>query len=521
MDMISAWSSLLAGFGRMADPTLLLMCLAGTLAGTLVGVLPGLGPAAAIAVLLPISYGADPLTALVAMGGVYTGAMYGGTITSVLLNVPGEGASVITTLDGYPLAKQGKGGLALGLAAIGSFIAGTIGLLFLTVMAVPLARAALSFGPPEYFAVMILAFVMVSSLSSGTLSKSMLSLFLGLLLCTVGQDVVSGLPRLTFGSVDLLDGIGFIPAVVGVFGLAEVIYDLVHPPEYVLGRNARISLRSVFPTRAELRQSFGSMLRGGFLGFFIGVLPGAGATIASFLSYGLERRISKTPEKFGQGALQGVAGPESANNSASSGAFVPMLALGIPGSGTTAVMLGAFILLGIQPGPRLFTDHADVAWGLIASLYVGNILLLFQNTIMVPFFIKLLEISQRFLPVLVASLCFIGVYSVNNSMSDVWIMLVFAGLGYLFKMADIPGAPLVIALVLGSTAENALQQSLVLSMGSPLIFFERPISGTFMLVAVGCLVAPPLLRKLRAWQAIGTSPGSVANPGQGREGTHG
>jgi putative tricarboxylic transport membrane protein len=486
-----------AGFERMWDPWLLVMCFAGTFAGTLVGVLPGLGPSAAIAVLLPLTYGADPLVALVSLAGIYYGAMYGGTITSVLLNVPGESASVVTTYDGYPMAKQGRGGAALGVAAIGSFIAGTLGLVFLSVLMVPLSTYALDFGPPEYFAVMVLAFVMISSLARGNMIKCFLALFLGLLLSTVGQDVVSGQTRLTWGSMELVDGVGFIPAVVGMFGLAEMIHDLINPSEFVSTPNTKIKLRDVFLTWEDFRVSFGAMMRGGLLGFFVGVLPGAGATIASFLSYGLEKRLSKTPEKFGTGMIQGVAGPESANNAASSGAFVPLLTLGIPGSGSTAVLIGAFIILGITPGPRMMTEHPDITWGLIASMYVGNVMLLAQNILLVPLFIWLLRVSRNIMPVIVATVCVVGVYSVDNSMSDVWLMLLFTALGYGFRLAGIPGAPLVIALVLGQSAEYSLRQSLVISMGSPTIFFTRPICIVLFGLSAACLLWPLIRDRMR------------------------
>lgn len=489
-------SSLMGGFARMMDWQMLGACLAGTFAGTLVGVLPGLGPSAAIAVLLPITYGADPLFALVAMAGVYVGAMYGGTITSVMLNVPGESASVVTTFDGYPLARQGRGGLALGLAAIGSFLAGTMGLVLLTIIAVPLASVALSFGPAEYFAVMMLAFCLVSSLAGKSMIRAMMALFLGLLLGTVGQDVVSGFPRLTFGSMELLDGINFLPAVVGMFGLAEVLQDIANPSEFLVKKENKLKLRTLIPTRAEMRETIGSMFRGGFIGFFAGILPGGGATIASFLSYGVERRISKTPEQFGKGALCGVAGPESANNAASSGAFVPLLALGIPSSSTTAVLLGALVLLGIQPGPRLFTEHPDVVWGLIASLYIGNVMLLIQNTVMVPFFIWLLRVAQGVMPVIVVTLCFIGVYSINNSMTDVWLMVGFSLLGYVFKTLEIPPSPLIIALVLGPMAEHSFRQALVISAGSPWVFFSHPISVTVLILAAMTLILPRLKRRV-------------------------
>jgi putative tricarboxylic transport membrane protein len=486
-----------AGFERMADPWLLFMCFAGTFAGTLVGVLPGLGPAAAIAVLLPLTYGADPLVALVSLAGIYYGAMYGGTITSVLLNVPGEGASVVTTYDGYPMARQGRGGAALGVAAIGSFVAGTMGLMFLSVLAVPLARYALDFGPPEIFAVMVLAFIMVSSLARGNMIKCFVSLFLGLLLSTIGQDVVSGETRLTWGSMQLVDGVDFIPAVVGLFGLSEMLYDLVHPSEFVDAKKSKIRIRDVFLTWEDFRSTIGSMLRGGVLGFFVGLLPGSSAAISSFLSYGLEKRLSKTPEKFGTGVIQGVAGPESANNAATSGAFVPLLTLGIPSSGTTAVLVGAFIILGITPGPRLMTEHPDVVWGLIASMYVGNVMLLFQNILLIPLFIWLLKVSRNVLPVIVATICVVGVYSVNNSMLDVWFMLLFTALGYGFKVTGIPAAPMVIALILGHDAEYALRQSLVISMGSPAVLFTRPICAVLFAVAAACLLYPLVRDRFR------------------------
>ncbi len=491
MDIMDIGSLLLQGFSRVLDLKLLLLCLCGTTVGTLVGVLPGLGPAAAIAVLLPLIYGVDPLSALVALSGVYYGAMYGGTITSVLLNLPGESASVVTTFDGYPMAQKGRGGVALGISAIGSFVAGTCGIFLLTLIAVPLSRMALKFGPPEQFAVMVLVFALCTSLTQGRMVKSLLSLFLGLLLACVGQDVVSGTPRLTWDVVYLLDGVTFLPAVVGMFGLAEVLYNILHPAEFIQGaEKTNLNLKNVFPSLIDLKESVGPILRGSILGFIVGVLPGAGATIASFLSYGIEKKVSKTPEKFGTGMIQGVAGPESANNGASSGAFVPLLALGIPGSSTTAVLLGAFILVGIQPGPRLFSEHADVVWGLIASMYVGNIMLLIINVAFIPVFVWLLKISKRSLPVVIATLCFIGIYAMNNQMADVWMMLAFTALGYAFKISDIPAAPLIIALVLGGGMEDSLRQALVMSKGSVALFFTRPISLVLLGASVLALAFP-------------------------------
>jgi putative tricarboxylic transport membrane protein len=504
MQMMDVGSLLLQGFSRMLDLKMLLLCLCGTTVGTLVGVLPGLGPAAAIAILLPLIYGVDPLAALVALSGIYYGAMYGGTITSVLLNLPGESASVVTTFDGYPMAQQGRGGVALGISAIGSFVAGTLGIFLLTLIAVPLSRMALKFGPPEQFALMALVFALCTSLTQGSLVKSLLSLFLGLLLGSVGQDVVSGAQRLTWGVAYLLDGVTFLPAVVGMYGLAEVIFDIIHPSEFIHGvEETKLRLKDVFPTLADLKDSTGAIIRGSILGFIVGVLPGAGATIASFLSYGIEKKVSKTPEKFGTGAIQGVAGPESANNGASSGAFVPLLALGIPGSSTTAVLLGAFILVGIQPGPRLFSEHADVVWGLIASMYVGNIMLLIINVAFIPAFVWLLRVSKRSLPVVIATLCFVGIYAMNNQMADVWMMLAFTALGYAFKIADIPASPLIVALVLGEGMEDSLRQALVMSKGSPALFFTRPIS-LILLAASFLSLAFPLIKGWYNKNANGT-----------------
>lgn len=492
-DLQTVLAALASGFGRMADPYLLVACFGGTLAGTLVGVLPGLGPSAAIAVLLPLIYGTDPLTAIVVLSGIYYGAMYGGTITSVLLNVPGESASVVTTLDGFPLAKSGRAGVALGLAAIGSFIAGTVGIILLSLIAVPLASISLKFGPAEYFAIMVFAFIMTMALSGADWLKSTIAVVFGLLLATIGQDLVSGETRLTWGTVFLIDGINFVPVVVGLFGFAEIMDELANPSEFVGDKKAtRLKLRSLFPSRAELSESFGSMIRGTAVGFIVGILPGAGAAIASFISYGIEKRLSSTPEKFGKGALQGVAGPESANNAASSAAFVPLLSLGIPGSATTAVLLSAFVILGIQPGPQLFASHPDVVWGLIASMYIGNLMLLFQNTAMIPMFVWLLGAAKRYLPVGVAALCFIGVYSVNNSLTDVWIMLAFAVIGVAFKSAGIPATPLVIAIVLGQEAEVALRQALVISAGSPMTLIEKPISAVLLACSLAIVVGPKI-----------------------------
>jgi putative tricarboxylic transport membrane protein len=494
---------LMEGFSNVLQPAMLLICLIGVIMGTLIGVLPGLGPSAAIAIMLPITYGMDPLVALVMLSGMFYGSAYGGAITSILINVPGEGASVATTFDGYPLARKGQPGVALGISAVASFFAGTLGVILLTMIAQPLSRWGLKFGPPEYFTVILFAFIAIVGLDEKGLLKSFFALFLGLLLATVGYDVQTGIPRLTFGSLALRDGISFLPAAVGLFGLSEIVYNFVHPGESVSNnQGTKLDLRSVFPKLHHLIQSFLPMCRGSLVGFFVGVLPGAGANIASFMAYGIEKKISKRPEEFGTGVLEGVAAPEAANNSACSGSFVPLLALGIPGSGTTAVLLGAFILLGIQPGPELFTKHPDVVWGLIASMYIGNIMLIVLNTAFIPLFVWILKISRSCLSVVVTTVCFIGVYSIHYSMMDIWLMLFFTLIGYAFKANTIPPAPLILALILGARAEDALRQSLIMSMGSPVIFLTRPISVTLIVVSLAFLIIPQLKNRLSKKQKI-------------------
>ncbi len=494
---------LLQGFHQLADPFVLMMCLIGAVIGTLVGVLPGFGPSAALAVLLPVIYGKDPLTSLVMLAGIFYGAMFGGMITSVTLNVPGESASVVTTFDGYPLAKKGKAGVAMGIAAISSFCGGTIGVILLTIMGTPLARAALKFGPPEYFAVYVFTFVAILSLGGSSFLKSAISLFLGLLVSTVGLDVITGQARLTFGSLNLLSGIDFIPAVVGLFGLSEIVLSLADNEQITIKKdhqNSSYGLRDVFPKLKDFIHCIPSIIRGSLLGFGVGALPGAGATIATFMTYSLEKRVAKDPETFGTGNIRGVAAPESANNGSSSGSFVPLLALGIPGSATTAVLLGAFIMVGIQPGPRLFAEHPDVAWGLIASMYVGNVMLLIINTAFIPGFIWLLRISQKTLPVIVATLCVIGTYSVNNSVADVLIMLCFTAVGVFFKKLDIPPAPAVVAIVLGGQLEFAFRQTLQALRGDFAISFTRPI---FVAVFIACvaLLAMSASRSYKTYKA--------------------
>jgi len=488
---------LLLGFQQLLHPMTLLMCLFGVVIGTLTGVLPGLGPSAALAILLPVIYGRDPLTSLVLLAGIYYGAMYGGMITSVLINVPGDSAAVVTTFDGYPMAQQGRGGVAMGIGAFSSFIAGTIGVILLTVLAVPLARMALKFGPPEYFAIYLLTFIAILSLGGGDLVKSAISLILGLLVSTVGMDVMSGAPRLTYGTLNLMAGIDFLPAVVGMFGLAEIVRDIARGTGYSLTKEkSKVDMRSVLPRPHDLLQVLPTILRCGFMGFCVGVLPGAGSVIATFMAYGMEKQISKDPDSFGKGNPRGVAAPEAANNGACEGAFVPLLSLGIPGSSAAAILLGAFILVGVQPGPRLFETNPELVWGLIASMYVGNVMLILINTAFIPAFVYLLRISQKTLCVVVATLCVIGTYSLHNSLFDVFLMLVFTVVGYFFKELNIPASPLIIAIVLGGDIEFSLRQSLSLFKGNVSMFLGRPICVVIFIVCI-LLMALPFVRGRR------------------------
>ncbi|MCL5040444.1 MAG: tripartite tricarboxylate transporter permease [Firmicutes bacterium] len=495
-------SNLLHGFAVALIPTNLLSCLVGVAMGTIIGALPGIGPSAGVAILLPLTFGANPTTAMIMLAGIYYGAMYGGTITSVLINTPGESSSVMTTLDGYQMARQGRAGVALGIAALGSFFAGSMGVALLMFFSPLLADFALTFGPPEYFALMVLGFTALAGLSGTSPLKGLISVLLGLLIATVGLDVMTGTSRLTFGRLELLSGIDFLPVAMGLFGLAEVLVGVEKPGGFSIDK-ADLSLSKVFPRLADWRQSRWPILRGSLLGFIIGVLPGAGATIASFISYALEKRLAKEPERFGRGAIEGVAGPESANNAASAGAMVPLLTLGVPGSATTAIMMGALMMYGLRPGPLLFTQNPDFVWGLIASMYIGNILLVLMNILMIPSFVQILRIPSALLLPLIVVFCVVGVYGLQNSLFDVWLMIFFGLLGYAMKKLDFPTAPLVLALVLGEMLETAFRQSLTMSLGSPAVFLEQPISATLLTLSL-LVFLYPLLASLWKGLARGT-----------------
>jgi putative tricarboxylic transport membrane protein len=479
---------LAAGFAGALTPWNLLMCFAGVFAGQLVGALPGIGPSSAIALLLPLTFGADPTSAIILFAGIYYGAQYGGTLTSVLISVPGEPSSVMTSIDGYQMALQGRAGVALGIAAIGSFIAGTISTVGLMLLAPPLAKAALAFGPPEYFALVVLGLTALAAVG-GSVLKGLTTGMAGLLISTIGIDQQTGVARFAFDRIWLLDGVGFIVLTVALFGVGEVLSSAgMATPRPIT------TIKNLLPSRAEWKQSRMPILRGSFIGFFVGVLPATGATIASFISYIVEKKVAKDPSRFGKGAIEGVAGPESSNNAAAAGAMVPMLALGVPGSGTTAIILGALIMFGIRPGPELFDKNAELVWTVIASMYIGNAILLVMNLPLAGLFAQLLRVPYSWLYPPILALCVAGVYSQANSIEDVWMLVGFGALGWAMMRYDWPAAPMILGLVLGTIFENSLRQSMTLSHGSVGIFFTRPISATLLACALIAVMAPLAMR---------------------------
>jgi putative tricarboxylic transport membrane protein len=477
------------GFEVALSPMNLLMCFIGVLIGTLIGVLPGIGPTTGVAILIPITFGMSGTTAIITMCGVYYGAMYGGSTTSILLNVPGESSSVMTTLDGYQMARNGRPGPALGMAALSSFIAGTFSVLMLTFLSPPLASYAVSFGPPEYFALTFMGLTLVTSLGGDSPLKGLISGVFGLLVACIGIDAQSGVPRFTFDNMYLLDGVGFIGVAVGLFAAAEVLVNIEAPMQQIFTQ-AKLSFRSLLPNLQDWKDSFGAIWRGSIIGFFVGVLPGAGATIASFMAYAAEKKLSKHPEKFGTGLIEGVAAPEGANNAAAGGALVPLLTLGIPGSGTTAVLLGALMIHGLRPGPMLFTSHPDFVWGLIASMYIGNVMLVILNMPLIGLWVRLLKVPYKVLMPLIITISAVGVFATDNNIFDMWVMAVFGVIGYIMKKLDYPPAPAVLALVLGPMVEMSLRQSLTISHGSLSIFFTRPISAALTIFALISLFSP-------------------------------
>src|SRR5512139_3219311 len=474
------------GFSVATLPINLLFALIGCVLGTLIGVLPGLGPAAGTAILIPITFSLEPISAIIMLAAIYYGAMYGGTITSILVNVPGEAASVITCFDGYQMAKQGRGGPALGIAAIGSFIGGTFATLALMVVSLPLASFALRFGPPEVFALLVVGLSLVTGLSGRSLLAALVMTMLGLLLAMIGMDPVRGAPRFTLNIPPLYDGVGFIPVVMGLFGVGEILLSMEKPVLEII----KTKFTDLLPKKEEWKVSTGAIGRGTVIGFFLGLIPGIGAIIPTFLAYVVEKKVSKHPEKFGTGVIEGVASPETANNSYANGAMVPLLTLGIPGSPTLAVIMGAFIIHGLTPGPFLFKERPDVVWGLIASLYLGNVILLVLNLPLVGIWAKLLEIRYQYLYPGILLFCILGAYSLNQSVFDVGVMVAFGVLGYIFRKLDWPLAPTVLALILGPMMERALRTSLEMSAGDMRIFMTRPISAVLLAVALIVLLSP-------------------------------
>jgi putative tricarboxylic transport membrane protein len=487
------------GFSVAFTPFNLMMAVAGVTIGILIGALPGVGPPSGVAMLLPLTFGMDPTSGIIMLAALYAGTMYGGTITAVLINTPGESASVVTCLDGYQMALQGRAGAALGIAAIGSFIAGTIGVVLLMLVSPALAKWALSFGPPETFALMLLGLTTCTMLAGDDPLKGYMSMVFGLMLAMVGFDIISGDARYGFGIIEMMDGIDFLPVAIGLFGLGEVLHGAEQAGK-AQPVQSRLRLRDVLPSWADWVSSRWAIVRGTVMGFSVGVLPGAGPTVAAFLAYTVERRVSKNPEKFGKGAIEGVAGPESANNAAATAAMVPMLTLGIPGSATTAIMLGGLMMWGLRPGPMLFEKNPQFVWGLIASQYIANILLLIMSTLFIPLFVRAVRIPYSILMPLIVVFCITGAYSLKNNVWDVGQMLVFGVVGYFMKKLGYSPAALVLALVLGPLAERALRQSLIISDAGIGIFFMRPISGVLMTLAL-LAVAVPVVRAILARKA--------------------
>ncbi|OGA23325.1 MAG: transporter [Betaproteobacteria bacterium RIFCSPLOWO2_02_FULL_67_26] len=490
---------ILNGFSVCLQPINLWYTFVGVFLGTIIGVLPGIGPSAGIALLIPVTYGMNPTSALIMMAGIYYGTKYGGSTTAILINTPGESASVMTAIDGYQMAKKGRGGAALAISAVGSFIAGTLGVVGLTLFAIPLTSMALKFGPAEYFMLMFFAMTAVSTLAGKSPAKAVIATLIGLMISTIGIDLQSGQPRYTMGVPELQDGVGFVIAVVGLFAIAEVFSQMEDMTKGVRPEIIKLQGRLWF-TREEWNLSVRPILRGGVIGFIIGVLPGAGGTIASIMSYVWEKRLSKHPERFGHGAIEGVAGPEAANNSDTAGALVPLLTLGIPGGGATAVMLGAFIMYGIQPGPLLFQNRPDLVWGLVDSMYVGNIMLLILNLPLIGLFVRLLYIPGGMLMALIMAISTIGIYAINGNPVELYFGLLFGVMGYVFRKVDIPVAPLVLSLVLGGIMEQSFRQAMTISGANPGIFVGSTICIVLLALSVLSVLLPFMLPRLKSWR---------------------
>lgn len=488
---MDTWGMLLEGFSTALAPQNLLFALIGCALGMVVGILPGVGPIAAISILLPISFYLDPTGAIIMMAAIYYGAMYGGTITTVLLNVPGEGSSAITAIDGYALAKKGKAGSALGIAAIGSFIGGTIATIVLVLAAPALAKLALSFGPPEMFALLVFAICLLVGLGSRSVLLSLVSGALGLALVLPGTDLFTGTARYTFGQLELLSGLDFVPVIMGLFGLGEIFYN-AHLRQITASAHTKASARI---TRDDLRRSWGAIGRGSVLGSALGVIPGIGTVAPTLMSYAMEKKVAKNPGEFGKGAIQGVAGPEATNNAYANAAMIPLFTLGIPASPTIAVLMGAFLINGLTPGPKLFESEPVLVWGIIASLFVGNLILLIMNIPLIRVWVQIIKIPYNLLYPLIVVFMIVGSYSVNQSVWDVGVLIAFGLLGYFAKIIDFPIVPIALTLILGPILEKSLRQSMQFSGGDVAVFFRSPIATTFIVIAL-LVVTFPIWKKL-------------------------
>lgn len=489
-------SNLAIGFGTAMSLKNLALCFVGCMVGTLVGVLPGVGPIATIAMLLPITFGLDPVGALIMLAGIYYGAQYGGSTTAILVNIPGEATSVVTTLDGHQMAKQGRAGVALGIAAIGSFFAGTVATLFIAAIGKPLSQIAQFFGPAEYFSLMVLGLIFAVVLARGSILKAICMILLGLLLATVGTDLVSGQERLTLGLQDLSDGIDFAAMAMGIFGFAEIVRNLENPEarDVVKGKIGRL-----LPGLQDLKDSVKPVLRGTFIGASLGILPGNGAVLGPFAAYTVEKKLAKDPSRFGRGAIEGVAGPESANNAGAQTAFIPLLTLGIPPNAVMALMVGAMTIHGIVPGPQVMTKNPDLFWGMVASMWIGNLMLLIINLPLVGMWVRLLKVPYRLMFPSIMIFCCIGIYSINNNPHDVMMTAFFCLAGYALLKFDFEPAPMLLGFVLGKLMEEKLRQAMILSRGNFMTFLERPLSATLLVLAVLMLIIAvlPAMRKKR------------------------
>ena len=489
---MDALHGLLAGLSVALQPVNLLYCFIGCVIGTAVGVLPGLGPSATIALLLPTTYQLNPVSGMIMLAGICYGSMYGGSTTSILLNIPGEPSSAISCLDGYQMARKGQAGIALGVSAIGSFIAGTFSLIGLAFMAPALARTALRFGPPEYFTLMLMSLTIVTYLAKGSMIKALVMAAIGLFISMIGMDSITGTMRFTYGIRSLYDGLGIPAVLMGIFGVSEVFENV---GRIIKGEIYAGKIKGFLGTRQDWKRSAAPIARGTLLGFFMGIFPGVGSIVPTFLSYIIEKKLSKHPERFGTGEIEGVAAPEACNNAAVGGTFIPLMSLGVPSSGMTAMLLAALMIFGLQPGPLLIKESPDFFWGVVASMYMGNVMLMILNLPLIPLYIRILKIPYTYLYSFILLFCLIGAYSLSNSTADIVIMILAGFFGYLLKELKFEAPPLILAFVLGPIMESSLRRSLIMSQGSFGIFFDRPIAVFFLVIAMIALILPLMTKK--------------------------